>query len=278
MVKKEKVKQVEETLKLIEKYPVVGIINCEGTPSAVLQKIRGVLRDKALIKMFKKSTIKFAIEKSSKKNIKNLTDYLQGQPTLIFTDMDPFKLYKFLEKKKTPIFPREGDIPMKDVIIKAGPTNLSAGPAIGELQKFKIPVMVKEGKIHVREDTTVVKKGEKVNAELASLLKKLGIKCMEIGLNLVAAYEDGMIYTKDVLAVDESTYIFNLQKAYLDALSFSVEIAYPTKENIESLLRKGFINAKNLGLNVKLLDKGIVEELLRKGFMEGKVLKDKIRI
>jgi large subunit ribosomal protein L10 len=278
MVKEEKIKQVEEIVKLIEKYPVIGVINCEGTPSAALQKIRRSLRDKALIKMFKKSLIKLAVEKSSKKNIKSLLNYLKGQPALIFTIMDPFKLYKFLEKEKTPAFAKEGDVPMQDVVIKAGPTNLSAGPAIGELQRFKIPVMVKEGKIHIREDKTIVKRGEEINAELASLLKKLGIQCMEVGLNLVATYEDGIVFTKDVLAVDESVYISNLQKAYSDALSLSVEIAYPTKENIEILLKKGFTSAKILGLNAKLLDKGIVEDLLRKGFMEGKVLKDKIGI
>ena len=38
-----------------------------------------------------------------------------------------------------------------------------------------------------------------LNDKLASLLIRLGIEPMEIGLNLVAAYENGDILTGDVL-------------------------------------------------------------------------------
>lgn len=126
----EKIKEVEEFSELIKAYPVIGIINLYKTPASALQKIKKELKGKAVIKVAKKSILLFALEKSGKTNLKQfVTDY----PALILANINPFKLYLFLQKKKTPSVAKPGDTTTKDIEVKAGSTDLPPGPAISTL-------------------------------------------------------------------------------------------------------------------------------------------------
>jgi len=278
MVSEIKKKEVEELVKLINSYKVVGIVDMFGMPASQLQRIKKALRGSALIKMSKKSLIKLAIEKTKKEGIGELINYFGTQPALIFSNDDAFKLFKTIKKTKTPAPAREGDVAQNDIVIKAGPTPLPAGPAIGELQKLKIPAMVKDGKIHVREDTVVLKKGEVFTPEIVSLLKKLNIEPMEIMLNVTALYQDGMIFPKDILDVDEEKYRQDIINAFKNALNLSINVCYPTKENIKMLLVKAFNNAKALGINTEIYEKGVIEDLIRKAYGIANSLKMRVGI
>jgi large subunit ribosomal protein L10 len=145
---------------------------------------------------------------------------------------------------KSQTFSKDGDVALNDIKISAGPTSLLPGPAITELTKAGIPAGVEEGKIAIKKDVVVVKKGEKISKDLAMALKKLGIETMEIGLNIVAIY-DGKIYTKDVLEL-VNAYPEKIKEAYNQALNLSVFICYPTKANIQQLLAKAFNAAKSI--------------------------------
>ena len=65
---------------------------------------------------------------------------------------------------------------------------------------------IDKGKIVVNKDSTIVKKGDVVTEQAAAPLSKLGIKPVDIGLKLNAVYEDGVIYTPEVLDIDETAY------------------------------------------------------------------------
>jgi large subunit ribosomal protein L10 len=276
MVKEEKKAAMKEILENLKKYPVIGIVDLYKMPSKQLQSIRKELRDQVVIKMYKKKIIQKALSESNMKNILKLYDYDPKKPALVFSKTDPFKLYKLFEKSKTPTYAKEGDVAPYDIIVKEGPTKLPAGPAIGDLQRAKIPAMVKEGKIHVSKDTIVAKKGSVITAELANLLKKLEIQPMELGINLLGAWEKETVFDSVVLAVNEEEYKLKLQQAYQNALNLSVGIAYPTKENVGILLQKAFIHAKSLGLEANVLDKGVIEDLIIKGERAAKALSSKI--
>ncbi|MCD6381944.1 MAG: 50S ribosomal protein L10, partial [Candidatus Aenigmarchaeota archaeon] len=98
----EKPKVVDELAALIEKYPVVGVIDIYMLPAKQMQKIKQDLRDRIKVRVAKKSMIKRALEKvkDKKKGVEKLLDKIEGQPALILTDMNPFKLFKILEKNK----------------------------------------------------------------------------------------------------------------------------------------------------------------------------------
>jgi len=70
------------------------------------------------------------------------------------------------------------------------------------------------------------------------MLAKFGIQPMEIGLNIVAVYQNGDVFDSEVLSIDEAEYLNRIQTAAGEALNLAVYIAYPTEDTIKILLQK----------------------------------------
>lgn len=149
---------------------------------------------------------------------------------------------------------------------------------IGDLKRVNLPTMVKEGRIHVRKDTVITKKGETISSRVADVLKKLDIKPMEIGVNVLGIWEEGVLYGKDVLDVDKEEYIQRVLKAHTFALNLSVNVRYLNEESLKILILKGYRHSKNLGINANILDKGVVEDLIKKANIQGLILKERLKI
>lgn len=244
----QKKKEVDEFAKLLASYPIVGIINVETLPSKQLQLIRGKLRDSVLIKMTKRRFLKLAIDKikDKKHGIEKLMDYAGGMPTLLFTKENPFKIAKAIQKNKSKSPIKPGQKAPHELIIPKGPTPFAPGPVISELASLRIKAGVVAGKIEVKEDAIVAKEGDVVSGLLASILLRLGIEPMEIGLNLVAVYENGMIYGKDSLSLDDAKVIADITQAHSWAFNLAVEAGIINKNTVEYLLQKAESQAKAL--------------------------------
>lgn len=238
MVKEEKLKAVEELKKLIEGYSIIGILDMQKLPSRQLQEIKKKLREKAAIRVTKKSTLVHAIKDAKKEKISDLEKFIPLQPAILFTNSEPFKFYLSVDKLRSPTFAKEGNVVEEDILIKAGPTPLLPGPAISELNKVGLIAGVEGGKIAVKKDKVVAKKGDKLSKELAAVLRKLKIETAKVGLNIVALFDNGTIYKKDVLSLVGDAYLNEIKQAFNEALNLSVAIGYPTKENVGSLFAK----------------------------------------
>ncbi len=263
MVKEWKKREVEYLKSLIENNKVVAIVDIFKLPALPFQRMRKSLKGKATIRVTKKTLIKKAIEelKDKKRNIEKLTEKMGIEPALLVTNDNPFRLYKLLEKNKSPAPATPGAIAPKDIVVPAGITDFPP-MQIPMFKKVGIKTKVNQGKVEILEDTVVTKAGEVIKPEVAELLNKLGIEPLEIGLDLVAAYEEGIIYTKDILAIDEEQYKEDLINVYLKALGFALEIAYPTKEVLEHLLPKAFREAKAIAIETNYISKDTIEDLI----------------
>lgn len=255
---------VSNIANLISQYPIIATINMENLPAFQLQKMRAELRDKVITIMTKRRLIKIAFEeaKKTKEGVEQLGKYLEGMPALMFTKENPFKLYKILQRSKSPAPAKPNQTAPKDIIVEAGPTSFSPGPIIGELAQAGIKAGVESGKVVIKQDSIVVKKGDKIKPKVAEILTRLGIQPMEVGLDLVAAYENGTIYTKDILAIDEEEFMGKLKSASLGAFNVAMFISYPTRATIKHLISKAANDAKALGLSQNIIDTGIVEVLI----------------
>ena len=225
--KKEEVKEIED---LINSYDVVGVVDLLNIPARQLQEMRKSLSNHAVIRLSKKNLINLAFEdcNKSKENIVNLSEFLTGQPALIFTDMNPFRLYKILEDNKTDAPAKAGSVASEDIVVPKGDTGFEPGPFLGELQQIGAPAKIDKGKIVVDKDSVVVEAGEVVSQQIAGVLTRLGIKPMEVGIDLHAVYEEGSVYKADVLAIDEEETIAKVQDAYIKAFNLSVFAGIPT--------------------------------------------------
>ncbi len=239
-VKDWKKKRVAELTRLIKEYPVVGLLNLEELPSSQFQIIRGQLRNNILIKTAKKPFIIRAFQATKNDD---MIERIRKSPALVLTKLNPFKVYQLIKKNKSlsPIKP--GQTAPKDLIVPAGETPFAPGPIIGELGQIGVKAKIIAGKINVLKDAVVVKAGEPAGDLATSILMRLGVKPIEVGLNLVAIKEDGTIYTSDMLDLD-----------------------------VEAMISTAYTHAKNLVLNTGMFVPSLIKELLQKAQMNALIL------
>jgi len=258
--------QVEELKAALLKYNVTCIFNLSALPSKQLQLIRHKLRNKVEVYVKKKRLINRAItEIKAQKNLVHLLPFLdKGIPGLILTNQDPFSVYKIIKASKSLAAAKPGQLAPKDLIVEAGPTNFPPGPIIGELGQAGIIAAVEQGKVVIKKETLVAGKGEVITQKKADVLAKLGIQPMEIGMAIIAALQDGVLYSHEILDVDEQEYINNLRAAAQQAYNFTILIGYITKDNLPGLIGKAFIQAKHIAEKHNLLTSETIKNQLKK--------------
>jgi large subunit ribosomal protein L10 len=275
--KKDAVKEIENDIK---KYTVVGILNVEGLPTPQLQIMRASLRPDVIIKISKRRLISFALDdaKKDKPGVEILKSHLTGMPGMIFANENPFRLYRKLDKSKSPAPAKAGQTAPRDIVVPAGKTPFAPGPIIGELGSIGIKTGVEAGKVTIKQDSTVAREGEKIKPKVAEILTRLGIMPMEAGLDLVAVFENGVIYDKKVLAIDDKKFMQDIMNAAQWALNLSVEAGYATKDNIDVMISKSFREAKAVALEANIISKDIIEEIVSKAEAQMNVLKDELKL
>ncbi|MGB9598882.1 MAG: 50S ribosomal protein L10, partial [Minisyncoccales bacterium] len=148
MKREEKIALAEEIAKEMKNYKTVGLIDLFKLPTKEFKEIRKALENKAKIKVVKKSTLKFACEKAGEE-YKKLLDLEFYQIGIIFSNENPFSLFKEISSLEIETFAKENDIAEEDIWVYSGPTQIKAGPSISEFAKLKIPAGVEAGFIAV---------------------------------------------------------------------------------------------------------------------------------
>ena len=278
-VAKWKFDEVEKLKKLILEYPVIGVADVEGIPAKQLQQMRELLRDEVLIRMSRKSLMRHAIEKASReeKSIRDLADHIDGQAVFIFSKMDPFKLTKILQKNRAKAPVKPNSIAPGDITVSKGETPFPPGPLLGELQQAGIPATIKGGKIVIKEDKVVVREGERVSPLVATALSRLGIEPLEIGIQLLAAYEEGTVFPIETLSIDEDKIREELCLSYAQAVSLILESGYVTKETAPLVIQKCFLNARALALEAGIYEKAVMDMFLARAYLQMLSLASKLK-
>lgn len=273
----EKAREVEEIGSLLEKYKTIGIARLHKVRAVQLQELKKKLQNVAYLRVIKNTLTKRAVAKcKGKTGIENLENHITGSVILLFTDLNPFKLVILLQKSRVLVTAKAGDVASWDVVVPAGNTGLPPGPIISQLSGVGLPTRIESGSVWINRDTLVVKQGETIDARLASVLSKLGIKPVEAGLIIKAVYDDGLIITEEHLHIDLDEIKQNIQEANGNAFNLSLNIAYPVPENIEFLLQTALQQAYNLSLNAAIPTSETIADLLRKAHVEASSLNAKI--
>jgi len=165
---------VNEMSDLIRKSSITALVNMSNIPAPQLQAIRREMKDKISLYMTKKRLMKIALDKSKneKKSIEALANYFEGMPAFIFSNENPFKLSRLLQKSKTKAPAKAGQTAPSDITINKGPTPFAPGPIISELSSIGLKVGVEGGKIAIKENTVIARKGEKIKPKVAEILAK----------------------------------------------------------------------------------------------------------
>jgi len=273
MLRKEKSKEVEKLKELIDNHSVVGLLNMHCLPAKQLQKIKSDLKGIAIIEMGKKNLIRRALEKS-KKDVKSLEEKIIGEPAMIFSNEDPFRLFKILKERRSSAPARLGDVAPNDIVIPKGSTGLPPGPAISTLQKIGLKTTVDRGKISIAQDNVVVKSGEGIHEDVVNALNLLKIEPMEICLDLVTAWQNEKIYDKSVLDIDVDEYLNNINLAVQQMINLSLNTGYLVPITARMAIQKAFVEAKEVAICANIIDRDIIDDLLLKAVAEASLLKD----
>lgn len=259
----------------IQKSPVVGIVNLENLPAAQLQVMRSTLKkQKVTITMARKRLLHRALEESKKENVAKLIETMQGMPAVLLTASNPFTLYATIQKNKSEASAKPGQIAPRDLVAKAGPTPFAPGPIISELAAVGIKTKVDQGKLAILQDTIIVKEGQIISQKVAETLKRLDIKPMEIGLDLVSVWENGLVFAAKQLHIDEAEYARDITQAAQWAMNLAIEAAYPTADTIELLLQTALREAKALSIEQGILADLTADEILAKAEREALAVKE----
>ncbi len=273
----EKKKQIVSRItKLGKDYPIIGIVNMENLPAGSLLVMKKQFRGKVELVMTRKTLIQKGLRDLKLNGVEKLIENIKGTPALMFTKENPFELYKTIKKNKTPAAARPGQLAPRDIILQPGPTQFTPGPIISEFAQLGIKAGVEGGKVAIKQETTVVKEGMPINAKLASMLQRLGIEPMEIGLNLICVYENGTTYPCSVLDIDEEKFMNDLTGAAGCAFNLAIEITFTTKETIETLLSKAHREARAVGMEANIMNPELIEEAVAKAEREAQALAQEV--
>ncbi|MBS7623687.1 50S ribosomal protein L10 [Candidatus Bathyarchaeota archaeon] len=264
-VQRKKREALERVIKVMSDYQVMAAADLRGVRSTQIQEMRKSLRGKVEMLIVKNTLLKKAGEEleAKRKGVKRFVDSLSGPLALLFTDMNPFELILCLNRNKVKVPAKGGDIATGDIIVSAGNTGLPPGPIISEFGEVKIPTKIESGSIWISRDTLVARRGETITAKLASVLTRLGMKPMEAGLSIIAAYDRGVILDSGMLTLDLDQFRRDISRTFMEALSLACEASYLTSESTLPIFRKAWQQACALAVHSEYATRETIEHIVK---------------
>ncbi|CAN0909681.1 60S acidic ribosomal protein P0-1 [Linum grandiflorum] len=216
---------------LLDDFSQILVVAADNVGSSQLQSIRRGLRGDSIVLMGKntmmKRTIRVHSDKTGNKAILNLLPLLQGNVGLIFTKGDLKEVREEVAKYKVGAPARVGLVAPVDVVVPPGGTGLDPSQT-SFFQVLNIPTKINKGAVEIVTPVELIKKGEKVGSSEAALLAKLGIRPFSYGLVVLSAYDDGSVFSPEVLDLTEDDLVAKFASGVSMVTAFSLAISYPT--------------------------------------------------
>lgn len=217
--------------KLLDIYSQILIVAADNVGSNQLQNIRKGLRGDSVVLMGKNTMMKRSIrahaEKTGNTDILNLVPLLMGNVGLIFTKGDLKEVSEEVGKYKVGAPARVGLIAPIDVIVPPGNTGLDPSQT-SFFQVLNIPTKINKGTVEIITPVELIKKGDKVGSSESALLSKLLIRPFSYGLIVTSVYDNGSVFSPDVLQLTEDDLMEKFATGVSMVTSLSMALAYPT--------------------------------------------------
>ncbi len=249
-----KVKALSELEELIKKHDVIIIFDLKGLPASMLHQYRRVLRSHGVVKVFRNKLFLIALRRVYGDSVNpDVEKYLSGENGFIFTNENPFDLYKIIVDNAVRRYAKPGDVLQTDIIVPAGNTGINPGPVLSRFSKLKIPTQIRDGKIWVARDTQVAKPGDTVTPELADLLRLINVKPIYESLKVKAVLLNAKYIIKgEELAIDVKAYEDMFKQAASWAFNLAVNSVFLIPETLSILIGRAVVEARNLAVNANI--------------------------
>jgi large subunit ribosomal protein L10 len=276
-----KLDEVNNLVELFKKYKNVIVIEVANIGDKQFQFTRKELRGKAILKMSKKSLQIRAIqrykEESGKANLDELAENVPGQASLLFTDLDPFKIKNIFEDNMWMVPAKPNTVTSVDIWVPAGDTGLPTGQVISELNMtLRLPTRIQNETIWIRDNTRTHKAGDFVNVKQAAVLKKLGITPLESLINIHIVWADEELILADLLYMNVEKFQQELLSAYLAAQNLAIELGIIDNETIEPMIQKAYREAIGILFELPMLDEKMLNEYIRRAELNARMINSMI--
>ncbi|XP_077225123.1 large ribosomal subunit protein uL10 [Tasmannia lanceolata] len=221
----------QKLCQLLDQFSQVLIVAADNVGSNQLQNIRSGLRGDSVVLMGKNTMMKRSIrlhaEKTGNNSYLNLIPLLVGNVGLIFTKGDLKEVSEEVAKYKVGAPARVGLVAPIDVIVPPGNTGLDPSQT-SFFQVLNIPTKINKGTVEIITPVELIKKGEKVGSSEAALLAKLGIRPFSYGLVVLSVYDNGSVFSPEVLDLTEEDLITRFAIGVSQLTAVSLALSYPT--------------------------------------------------
>jgi large subunit ribosomal protein LP0 len=238
-----KAKYFVKLVELVEEYPKCFLVGVDNVGSKQMQEIRQNLRGHAVILMGKNTMIRRAIRGHLAKNpaLEKLLPYVVQNVGFVFTKEDLGEIRTKLMENKRGAPAKAGAIAPCDVHLP--PQNTGMGPEkTSFFQALQIPTKIARGTIEILNEVHLIKVGEKVGASESALLNMLGITPFAYGLVVLQVYDNGTIYTPDVLDMTTEELRKRFMAGVRNVAAVSLAIKYPTLASVAHSIATGVQN------------------------------------
>ncbi|KAJ3149349.1 ribosomal protein P0 (A0) (L10E) [Geranomyces michiganensis] len=235
---------------LLEEYPSIFIVNVDNVGSNQMHQVRQALRGEAVVLMGKNTMVRRAIRNlmPDNPNYEKLLNVLRGNVGFVFTKGDLKSIREKIVENRVAAPAKAGALAPVDVTIPGGNTGMEPGKT-SFFQALGIPTKIAKGLIEIVNDVELIKKGTKVGASEATLLNMMNISPFTYGMTVEAVYDNGTIFTPEILDIDEAHLIGNLVQGISTIAAVSMAIGYPTVAAVPHLLINGYKNVIAVALN-----------------------------
>jgi len=239
---------------LLNAYTSVFIVNVDNVGSNQMQKTRIALRGKAEILMGKNTIVRTQLRKliaEGTTKYENLLPLMKGNVGLVFTNSDLKAVRKIITENKRPAAARQGVAAGNDVLVPPGPTGLDPGQT-SFFQALNIATKIVKGAIEIINQVTLIRKGEKVSASHVALLGKLNILPFYHGFVVSSVYENGFVYSADVLDIDNDALMARFFSGVSKVAAISLQIGFPTIASLPHMINNTYKKLVSIALATEI--------------------------
>jgi len=270
-VRPEKLASVAVLTEKLLGQSMTAVVGVRGIPASALQRMRRELRQRGTpITVATNSAIRHALEKAAAERpaLRPLLEQVEDQTAVLSTEGNPFALFQQFLKTRSPTPARGGEVAPNDIFVPAQTTSFKPGPIVGELQHAGFPAAIEKGKVVLKKDTTIVKAGHPISREVATMLTRLEIFPLEVGLTLRAVVDGEVFYPPELLSVDLDARRADLARGARAALGLAVELGYATPATLPILVAKAHRRALAVAIAAGYATKETIEPLFAKAMRE----------
>lgn len=214
-----------------------------------MQQIRTSLRKHAVVLMGKNTMIRKAIKGHLSENpkLERLLNYVKGNVGFVFTNDDLVEIRDLILSNKVAVPAKAGAIAPVDVLLPPQVTGLDPEKT-SFFQALSIPTKITKGRIEILNEMHLIHKGDKVGASEATLLSMLGVLPFHYGLSINQIYDDGTVYSPDVLDITSEVITEKFQAGIQNLAALSLAINYPNAASAPHMIVNGLKNLMAVAL------------------------------